>query len=61
MVDKLPKYRSGVGIGRTTAPKSSVPEGVTMLPYHNIHGIMTGDFVIHYESGRQEKETFVLS
>jgi hypothetical protein len=36
MVAKLPKYRRGIGIGRTIAPKSGVPTGVTMLPRHNI-------------------------
>jgi hypothetical protein len=29
------KYRRGTGTGRTIAPKSGVPAGVTMLPHHN--------------------------
>jgi len=33
MVDKLPKYRRGIGTGRTIAQKSGVPAGV-MLPHH---------------------------
>src|ERR1700722_5956373 len=35
MVDKLPKYRRGIGTGRTIAPKSGVPARVAMLPHHN--------------------------
>ena len=35
---KLPKYRRGIGTGRTIAPKSGVPTGVTRLPHHNTRG-----------------------
>jgi hypothetical protein len=31
------KYRRGIGAGKTIAPKSGVPTGVTMLPHHNIY------------------------
>jgi hypothetical protein len=32
MADKLPKYRKGIGTGRTIAPKSGVSAGVTCYP-----------------------------
>ena|ERR1700722_15322055 len=35
MVDKLPKYRRGIGTGRTIAPNSGVPAGVASLPHHS--------------------------
>ena len=37
MVDKLPKYRRGIGTGRTIAPKLGGPAGVAMLPNYNIY------------------------
>jgi len=36
MVDRLPKYRRGIGRGRTIVPKSGVLAGVAMLPHHNM-------------------------
>jgi hypothetical protein len=56
MVEKLPKYRRGIGTGRTIAPKPSVPTGVAMLPHHNMgnlsrrHLLLLAELVLRLES-----------